>query len=234
MYILSIDITTPDLFVSVLEDEKVLATVTEKAQRSHSVSLMCRIDEALSECSIQLKDTGLIAVTSGPGSYTGIRIGISTVKGLAEPSGIPCIGINTLDAISRGTDISNGYVCSVIDARNSNCFCSITRYADGSDGTTICRDFMSFDEVASMLAGIDDTLPVHVAGYYSDTFVSMTGSLDEDIRKRLVFTDSNVSAGAGRLAFAAFSSDPDKKKYTALDLRSNYMRDSKAERTKKI
>lgn len=89
--------------------------------RTHSENLMPMIKDAFEKNNLSLNDIDLIVCDIGPGSFTGIRIGIATVKAFYDSLDIPCIGISSLEALAYNTSNSN-LVCSILDAKNDNCY----------------------------------------------------------------------------------------------------------------
>ena len=108
--------------------------------KTHSENLMPLIDELFNKSNIQLSDIDLIGVDNGPGSFTGIRIGISTVKGLAAPNNIPIVPVSSLEALSYNVAPNTGYICSLIDARNYQIYCGIFDSEHNS-----CADYIADD-----------------------------------------------------------------------------------------
>jgi tRNA threonylcarbamoyl adenosine modification protein YeaZ len=103
MKILGINTSGKILSVAVCDDRKILSEITFEANRSHSVDLLPTIKSVLTESGLLLSALDGIAVDIGPGSYTGIRIGIATAKGLAFPDNIPVCGVSSLEAAAVGT-----------------------------------------------------------------------------------------------------------------------------------
>ena len=132
MKILSIDTSSKICGVSVLDNENLICNLDAVTENSHSVSLMPMISSALKKANLELKDIGLIVCDVGPGSFTGIRIGIATVKGFCDSLNIPCIGISSLEALAYPIlysefnkniiDNSANLVCSILDCKNENCY----------------------------------------------------------------------------------------------------------------
>ncbi len=121
MKILSIDTSSNICGVSILEDNKLICNLDIATDRTHSENLMPMIEETFSKTNLTLKDINLIVCDIGPGSFTGIRIGIATVKAFADSLGIPCIGISSLEALSYNSQDSK-VVCSILDCKNDNCY----------------------------------------------------------------------------------------------------------------
>ncbi len=115
--LLAVDTSGPVCGVAVLEDGKVLCEFTAQNRNTHSVSLMPMIEETLIRAGRGLEELDALAVVTGPGSFTGVRIGVATVKGLAHGSGKPCIGVNALEALSLSAGFFRGLICPIQDAR---------------------------------------------------------------------------------------------------------------------
>ena len=122
MKILSIDTSSNICGVSILEDTKLLCNLDIDTGRTHSENLMPMIDKAFTQTSLKINDIDLIVCDIGPGSFTGIRIGIATVKAFNDSLNIPCIGISSLETLAYNNDIDSNLVCSILDCRNDNCY----------------------------------------------------------------------------------------------------------------
>ncbi len=99
MKILGIDTATPFLALGVVEDDKVLSELRFNAGQTHAQILIPSIDRVLNEASLKLEELDGIAISIGPGSFTGLRIGLATAKGLCFASGKPLISVPTLDGL---------------------------------------------------------------------------------------------------------------------------------------
>lgn len=126
MKILYIDTTTPDLVVAVVEDNKITA-VTERAVGVHHSEILCdKVAEVLSNAKVTFADLDAYACAIGPGSFTGIRIGVATVKGYCTAVSRPYIGVNCLHAISFSPHCG-AKGSAIIDAGNGYYFADYTR-----------------------------------------------------------------------------------------------------------
>jgi len=127
--ILNIDTTTETALANIAEDGAVLCEATNEMQNSHATFLHPAIKSILQKAGKQLKDLDAIAVSHGPGSYTGIRVGLAAAKGLCYAAGKPLIVVSQLeilaqDAISNG-HIDNALYCPMIDARRMEVFAAV-------------------------------------------------------------------------------------------------------------
>lgn len=117
MNILALDTSGPVAGVAILKNGEAAYEAMAVNRFTHSVSLMPMVEEGLARSGLSVRDIDLYAVTVGPGSFTGVRIGVSTVKGLAHGAQKPCIGINALEALASGVPFFVGTVCPIQDAR---------------------------------------------------------------------------------------------------------------------
>lgn len=125
MRILSIDTASNICGVSILEDTNLLCKLDTDTGRTHSENLMPMIRQAFAQTNLSLKDIGLIVCDKGPGSFTGIRIGLATAKAFHDSLSIPCIGISSLEALVYNTQndkAESQYICSIMDCKNNNCY----------------------------------------------------------------------------------------------------------------
>lgn len=117
MKILALDTSGPVCGVAVSMDGRVLYEGAAVNKFTHSASLMPMIDEAIARCGITFEQLDLLACVVGPGSFTGVRIGVSTVKGLAHGAGKPCVGVDALEALAAGVGDRLALLCPIQDAR---------------------------------------------------------------------------------------------------------------------
>lgn len=133
MKLLAMDTTAKVSSVALLSEEKVLAEYTVNLSFTHSQTVMPMCENLLACCQIPLEDIDAFAVSTGPGSFTGLRIGLSAVKGMAYALNKPCISVSTLDALSRNAVGFDGVVCCVMDARCKQVYNAL--YQSTPDGT---------------------------------------------------------------------------------------------------
>lgn len=127
MLILSIDTATPVAGVALVDDKKTYYEALANTGYKHSRTLLEMIDFSFRQTGYALSELEAIAVTTGPGSFTGLRIGLATAKGLALAQGKPLIGVPTLDAMAHGLGWIPGLVCPVLNARRGEVYASFYR-----------------------------------------------------------------------------------------------------------
>ena len=160
MKILSIDTSSNICGVSILEDTNLICKLDVDTGRTHSENLMPMIDEALKKTELNPTDINLIVCDIGPGSFTGIRIGVATAKAFSDSLNIPCVGISSLEALAY-KPMFLGYVCSMIDCKNDNCYFAL--YEKKDDGLEALIEPQA-ENIESALAILNS--------YYEDTLNS--------------------------------------------------------------
>ncbi|NPV26110.1 MAG: tRNA (adenosine(37)-N6)-threonylcarbamoyltransferase complex dimerization subunit type 1 TsaB [Firmicutes bacterium] len=129
MRILGIDSSTTVAGVAVVEDDRLVVETFLNTRKNHSQRLMPMLDAMLREADLTLADIDALAVSIGPGSFTGLRIGLATVKGLAQATGKPLIGVPTLDALALNVAGLTGLICPVLDARKNEVYMAVYQSA---------------------------------------------------------------------------------------------------------
>lgn len=132
MKILAVDTATKSCSVAIVDKESLLAEITVVNEQTHSKHLLEMVRLVVKHSGLNLSDLNGYAVTRGPGSFTGLRIGISSVKGFAAAHGMPIAGVSSLDALARQVFFSPYLICSLIDARRDEVYSSRYRYKDGN------------------------------------------------------------------------------------------------------
>lgn len=124
MKILAIDTSSNNCSCAILEDENIIDEINLNNGKTHSENLMPIVEEILARNAMQLSDIDLISCCVGPGSFTGIRIGVASVKAMAEVNKIPIASVTSLETLAR-VDISNKLKVAIIDARNNQVYAGI-------------------------------------------------------------------------------------------------------------
>ena len=225
MKILAVDTSSKICAVAILEDNKVIDEIKLDNGKTHSENLMPIIKEILDKNDLTLKDMNLIAVSVGPGSFTGIRIGIATIKPMAEVYNLPVASVTSLETLARNIENKEKdfTIISLIDARNNQV------YAGFFDTEYNLKE----DEIAE---DIDEVLKK--AGKYSKIIFVGDGAIihkekiEENLKDRnIIFTkENNQSAiNTGKIGYKKFLEKNLKNADTILPI---YLRKSQAERLK--
>lgn len=117
MNLLAIDTSGPSCGVAVLRDERLAYEGLAVNRMTHSHNLMPMVEEGLTRAGLDITDIDLFAAVTGPGSFTGVRIGVSVVKGMAHAAGKPCVGVDALEALASGLIDGDALLCPIQDAR---------------------------------------------------------------------------------------------------------------------
>lgn len=139
MPIIAIETATMVGSIAIIDDERVISEITLNVRATHSEKLMSAIDHLLNISGLTLDGMDCVAVSIGPGSFTGLRIGLSAAKGLTCASGKPLIGVPTLDALALNIPFSGRLVCPILDARKGEVYAAIYK-PDGSDLSKLTDD----------------------------------------------------------------------------------------------
>lgn len=132
MKILALDSTAIAASVALCEDETLLGEYTIQNVNTHSETLLPMIESLLRHFSISANEIDLFALSAGPGSFTGVRIGAATVKGLAFGKDKPCIGVSTLEALALNLSVADGLICPVMNARRKQVYTALFRAKNGT------------------------------------------------------------------------------------------------------
>jgi tRNA threonylcarbamoyladenosine biosynthesis protein TsaB len=117
MKILALDTSGPVCSVAIFNGDKLCYEARAVNKKNHSRSLMPMVEEALDKSGLVLADISLIAAVAGPGSFTGVRIGVAAAQGMARGLGISCVAVNALEAMARSIHYPDAVICPIRDAR---------------------------------------------------------------------------------------------------------------------
>jgi tRNA threonylcarbamoyladenosine biosynthesis protein TsaB len=148
--------------VALFQDSKLLGESYQNTGLTHSQTLMVMAEDLLKQCGLTAQDVTDVAVAAGPGSFTGVRIGVAAAKGFAWGKEIPCHGVSTLEAMALGLGIYHGYICPVMDARRNQVYNALF-YAKNGEITRISEDrAISLEDLKSELSQLD--APIFLVG----------------------------------------------------------------------
>ena len=162
MKILALETSAKAVSAAVSEDGKILASGYQDTGLTHSRTLMPIAEHILKNTGLSASDMDAIAVAAGPGSFTGIRIGVSAAKGLAFAVDKPTVGVSTLAAMARNVAFADGLVICAMDARRSQIYNALFEAKDGSLTRLTPDRAISLGELAVELK--DDPRPKTVVG----------------------------------------------------------------------
>lgn len=195
MKILGIDTSTPIGSVALIDSKNIIAEHTLNIVQAHSSRLMPAIDTVLKWGEITPDDLDGCAVGIGPGSFTGIRIGVATAKSLCYAVDIPIVGISTLEAIAYNMRWSDGVICPILDARRSEIYGSV--FHGGTEWQRLTDDLcLPIDTFLDQL--INQRPKNHTTFFVGDGLVSYGDTIRERFGDTVHFADAifNVPRGA--------------------------------------
>lgn len=132
MKTLAFDTSNQALAVAIGEDQKIIANFLSTAKKTHSQTLMPAIDSLMKSAQLEPKELDRIVVSKGPGSYTGLRIGVTTAKTLAWTLGIELVGISSLAAIAGNVNTTDQWIIPLMNARRNNVYTGAYRWENGT------------------------------------------------------------------------------------------------------
>lgn len=131
MKILAVDTSANTATVCITEDDKLLSEEIVNYKKTHSQTLMPMIDRALKNCGTDISEIDIFAVANGPGSFTGLRIGVSAVKGMAHALDKPVIEVSTLEGMAYNIFMCSDIICPIMDARRSQVYNGVYTWENG-------------------------------------------------------------------------------------------------------
>ncbi len=155
MKILSLDSATESATAAIIEDNKLLGEITFNYKKQHSVIMMPMIDKLLINTNLSILDIDGFVVSKGPGSFTGLRIGMATIKGLVQATKKPFISISSLDALANNLIVEDCIICPIIDALRGNVY---TNFYKRNNNELLALDnpqLLSIEQLINKLKGFN-------------------------------------------------------------------------------
>lgn len=212
--------------VALMEEEKMIGEYTVNFKKTHSQTLLPMVDELVKNIGIDLKDLDGIAISNGPGSFTGLRIGSATAKGLAQALNIPIVPVSTLEALAANLFGTKGIICPMMDARRNQVYTGLYGY-EGSrlityekpDALPVTEILEKINQNGESVIFLGDGVPVY------------KNQIEEMVKVPFRYAPPHLNrqrAGAvGTLAVQYFQEG---KMESARDHKPDYLRKSQAER----
>ncbi len=211
--------------VALTENGKLLGESYQNTGLTHSQTLMVMAEDLLKQCGRTVSDVTAVAVAEGPGSFTGVRIGVAAAKGFAWGRQLPCYGVSTLEAMAVSLGIYEGHICACMDARRSQVYNALFLVDNGAIERVSEDRAIALADLKTDLEHIDG--PVYLVGDGSQlTYKTLSGEIDNLIlppEHRLHQRAVGVAILAERKQAAGEAGDGNA-------LSPNYLRLSQAER----
>ncbi len=231
MKILAFDTTAKTATVAVTEDERIIALTVLNTPNTHSVTLLPCAQTLLDGAGIDIKEIDMFACSAGPGSFTGVRIGVATIKGLAYPENKPCVGVSALEALAENLAGQDGIICPVMDARRGQLYNALFEYSDGSLNRITEDRLITADELREELSKLDKAIRLTGDGY-AIAEKALSGLNVIDTPELLRYHNAYHVAALGYRKYMS-STEEKKRGFTASSLSPVYLRASQAERSLK-
>lgn len=225
MKILAVDTSATAASVAVAEENKLIGEFSINTALTHSQTLMPMVDELLKNTGLSVNDIDAVAVNAGPGSFTGVRIGVAAVKGIAFPKNLPCVSVSTLESMAYNLLGYDCVVCSVMDARCSQVYNALFKV----NGYTVTR--MTDDRALSLT-----DLKLELQNIREKIFLVGDGAvlcskfLDSELENVMLAPFNNRIQTASSVAYAAFEKINNGETLTADELMPVYLRLPQAQR----
>ena len=221
MLILAFETSAKAGSVALADESRLLGESYCNTGLTHSQTLMTMAEDLLKNCGYTPKDVTAVAVAAGPGSFTGVRIGVAAAKGFAWGAELPCYGVSTLEAMAENLGIWQGVVCPVMDARRAQVYNALFRAEQGKL-TRLTEDrAIALEDLAAELENLAE--PVFLVGDGSSlTYKAIPGLIPPPEHKM-----HQRAAGVALLARASILAG---EAPSGAELQPNYLRLSQAER----
>lgn len=225
MKILAFESSAKAAGVALCEDDFLIAQSYQNNGLTHSTTLLPMAEDLLRNCGMTLGEVDCLAVSAGPGSFTGLRIGISTVKGLAWGADKPCAGVSTLEAMAWNLAHLDGVICCAMDARRHQVYNALFRAREGTLERLTPDRAISLEELAEERKSFDE--PQIVVGDGSELCYNDASARGQMLKLAPPHLRYQSAWGVAR---AALEQARQGKLVSGADLTANYLRLSQAER----
>ena len=211
--------------VALTDGAKLLGESYQNTGLTHSQTLMVMAEDLLKACGYKPQDVQAVAVAAGPGSFTGVRIGVAAAKGFAWGAELPCYGVSTLEAMALNLGIYDGYIVSVMDARRSQVYTATFR-VDAGGLTRVCEDrAVSLAELGEDIKNLEKS--VFLVG---DGSIVCYNALKDTVPSLVMPPEHRMHQRAAGVALAAAKMIEAGLPGDGASLTPNYLRLSQAER----
>ena len=225
MLILAFETSAKAASVALMQDGKLLGESYQNTGLTHSQTLMCMAEDLIKNCGHAPADIEAVAVAAGPGSFTGVRIGVSAAKGFAWGKELPCYGVSTLEAMALQLGVYSGYVLSVMDARRNQVYNALFR-AVGGKLERICEDrAISLEDLENEIKNLPE--PIFLVG---DGSILCYNTLEKAVPQLVCPPEHRMHQRAAGVGLAAWAMIEAGSGGNGAELTPNYLRLSQAER----
>jgi len=230
MKILGIDTSTQVASIAVMDENIVIGEFTINTKKTHSQKIMPMIENLLFNLEVDISEIDRIAVANGPGSFTGVRIGVTVAKGLAHAHNTEIVTMSTLAAMAFNYMDSGYIVCPIIDARRDQVYSAIYTFDDNKPSVKFEDDIVMIDDLIEKLKiEVENTSKKVVI--LGDCVEKFAKRIEEAIKEKLVLSSPPMRITRGSSVALASNYIGEKTNYN--DAKVNYLRVTEAERNLK-
>lgn len=224
MLVFGIDTCCMAATAAIVAEDRLVAQVVQNNKKTHSQRIMPMVEQMLAQAEISLDEIDCFAAAVGPGSFTGVRIGVATAKALAHATGKPCVAVSTLNALAKNVACFDGIICPILDARRGQVYNALFKGGRldrlGEDRAIAIDDLLEeLKRIDGNIIFLGDALPVYAQ------------KINEELGRRAFFADASM-----RMNLASSVAEIGYEKYLCGDtveygeLVPQYLRLSQAER----
>ena len=225
MLLLAFETSAKSCSAALHDGKGLLAESYQNSGLTHSQTLMVMAEDLLKVCGKSAADVTHLAVAAGPGSFTGVRIGVSAAKGFAWGAELPVYGVSTLEAMALGLGVMDGHICCCMDARRKQVYNALF-LAENGHLTRVCEDrAISLEELKEELLSIDG--PVYLVGDGAELTMRTLGA---EVPGLVLPPEHRRHQRASGVALAAIGAMERGESADGAALQPNYLRLSQAER----
>ena len=225
LLILAFETSAKAASTALLEDGRLLGESYQNTGLTHSQTLMVMAENLLKQCGKTVADVSAVAVAAGPGSFTGVRIGVAAAKGFAWGGELPCYGVSTLEAMALSLGAYQGYVCPVMDARRSQVYNALYYVNQGQPDCITEDRAISLEQLKQELLALKE--PVFLVG---DGSILTYRTLSEEVPNLVLPPEHRMHQRAVGVALLAAQKIAAGEPGDGAALTPNYLRLSQAER----
>lgn len=224
MRILALDTSSNTAAAAVMEDDVIIGEYVLNHKKTHSQKIMVMIERLLDDLELKVSDIDYFAASVGPGSFTGLRIGVETVKALAHAVQKPVISVGTLEALAYNVPATDYIIVSIMDARRGNVYAASYMWDDGLKELG-SSEAMTIDECIESCRNFLETV------FVGDGVIVYRDYIAEKLGDKAVFLPGNcICASASSVAAAAAVKIKNGEIQSYLDMKPYYIKKSQAER----
>ncbi len=228
MKVLGIDSSGMTATVALIEDDKLIAEFTVNNKRTHSETLMPMIDKVLTASETDIRDVELLAIAAGPGSFTGLRIGAATVKGLGMSLDVPVAAIPTCEGLAMNLSGTDRLVCPLMDARRNQVYTGLYRVSGDMPEAVIEQTACDISEIVDKVNEAGEKVI-----FLGDGAAIFKEYIESNIRVEFSFANANASLQRGAsIASLGLIYQKAGKTVSVDEFTPVYLRPSQAERVR--